>query len=36
MPLALDLNGGGEFSSETHFGLSCTSVSSDIVVGGWR
>lgn len=30
MPLALDLNGGGELSSATHLGVSFTGVSSDM------
>lgn len=33
MPLALDLNGGGELSSVTHRGVSFTDVSSDMVFG---
>lgn len=31
MPAALDLYGGGELRSETHFGVSDCGLSSDIV-----
>lgn len=32
MPAALDLYGGGELRSETHFGVSDCGLSSDIVL----